>query len=223
MALQNTKTALVAGATGLVGSELLHVLLNNPYYLTVITLTRRPLNLSHPRLLQIVTDFDKLNEFEMLIGATDVYCCLGTTMKKAGSKAAFKLVDYEYPLQLAQLAHKNQCQHYLLVSSMGASAKSVLFYNQVKGQVEDGLQQIPFQRLSIFQPSLLLGKREEHRPTEAFAQRTSKALRFALQGGLKKYRPIQANTVAQAMFQVAQQPQTGINTYTSNQIEALAG
>ena len=217
----NRRTAIVAGATGLIGSELLQLLLDTDYYTTVVSLTRSYLDFKHDKLLQFVIDFDRIDEVKELLGATDIYCCLGTTMKKAGSKEAFRKVDFDYPLQLAKLALENESKQFFLVSALGADTNSMFFYNQVKGELEDKVKQLGYQSVHIFQPSLLLGAREEQRTGEQIAKAISKGISFALAGPLKKYKPIEANTVATAMYKKAMERTDGVHTYSSNEIEAM--
>lgn len=217
----NRKTAIVAGATGLIGSELLQLLLDTDYYTTVVSLTRSELDFKHEKLLQIVIDFDRIDEVKELLGATDIYCCLGTTMKKAGSKEAFRKVDYDYPLQLAKLALENESKQFFLVTALGADSSSMFFYNQVKGELEDEVKKLDYPSVHIFQPSLLLGAREEQRTGEQIAKAISKGISFALAGPLKKYKPIEANTVATAMYKKAMEKVEGKHAYSSDEIEAM--
>ncbi len=127
------KTAIIAGATGLVGKELLQNLLDNKNYEKVISIVRRKTSLNHPKLEQKIIDFDNLDEIASELIADEYFCCLGTTMKKAGSKEKFADVDYLYPVNLATIAQANNAKKYLLISAMGADKKSIIFYNKVKG------------------------------------------------------------------------------------------
>ena len=158
-----TRTALIAGATGLTGSALLKILENAETYSKIIILTRRPSENRHLKVEEIVTDADSLSLHNTKLIADDIFCCLGTTIKKAKSRDAFKKVDLYYPLELAKLTKQNGATRFFVVSSMGANEKSKIFYSKVKGTLEKELIHIGFNALHIFRPSLLLGKRNEFR------------------------------------------------------------
>lgn len=218
------KTALIAGATGLIGQALLQRLLQDDAYATVYVLSRRPVKEEHPKLKQIlIEDFDRLAEMAEMPQVQDIFCCLGTTMKKAGSKEAFRKVDYTYPFELAKLAAMNGASQYLLVSALGAKANSLFFYNRVKGEVEEAISKVSqFRAVHIFRPSLLLGEREENRAGEGFAQKLSEWLKPLMRGPFKKFRPIEGNAVAEAMQKLAhQQTIRGVHIHESEEIKAL--
>lgn len=202
-----SKTALLAGATGLVGQQVLQNLLETPYYSEVKVLTRRPLGITNPRLTEIITDFD--NPDRALIRADDVFCCLGTTIKKAGSKEAFKKVDLDYPVRIAEYAKINGAGKYLIVTAMGADSKSVFFYNRIKGEVQEKLAAMKFDSLHILQPSLLLGNRAEIRTGEKIGEVLSKLFAPLMNGSLKKYKAIESSKVARAMVSLARKPEKG--------------
>lgn len=216
------KTALLAGASGLVGNELLHILLNSPHYKEVKVLVRRPLDMAHEKLEQVVTDFDKLDDYANHFDVDDVYCCLGTTIKKAGSQSAFKKVDYEYPLKMAELAKSQQVKNFLIITALGADAESKVFYSRTKGQLQVRLKKTGLTALHIFQPSLLLGDRQEFRLGEKAATVLSPAISKLLKGKMKKYKPVEARNVALAMYEVAQIERTGNYTYPSDRIEKIS-
>lgn len=211
----------MAGATGMVGKALLQQLLADEYYRTIITVTRRELGFTHEKLVQVVVPFDELAEVAQLLEVTDVYCCLGTTMKKAGGKEQFRQVDYDYVLGLAELTKQQGCENFYLVSSIGANPKSMFFYTRVKGEVEEALKGVGFQGLHIFRPASLTGDRQENRPGERFGLWFLRVFNFALVGGLKKYRPITDEQVAKGMRMIAHQAKSGVHTYESDQIQAL--
>jgi uncharacterized protein YbjT (DUF2867 family) len=216
------KRALVAGSTGLVGSHLLSDLLDSEYYTDVIALVRRPIELSNSKLKQVICNFELLADYAPCFeGIHDVFCTLGSTIKKAGSQDAFRSVDFEYPLQLAKLSAAQGVKQYFLVSAMGADEKSRIFYNRVKGEVERSVQEVGLPSIHIFRPSLLLGDRVEFRIAEKLASKLIPAFSFLLVGRLKKYRPIRAADVALAMIRVAQMDETGMHTYLSNEIYDL--
>ncbi|EMR02100.1 oxidoreductase [Cesiribacter andamanensis] len=217
------RTALVAGASGLVGKHLLELLLEDPRYGTVQVLTRRKLKKQHPRLEQLVVDFDALDQHAPFTGVQDVYCCLGTTMKKAGSKEVFRKVDYVYPLALARLAAQGGAEQYLLITAMGANKGSLFFYNRVKGEVEEAVSKIPnYKSIHIFRPSLLLGDRKEDRLGEDLAGRVTKLLRPLMVGPFRPYRPIKARDVARGMLHAAFSGSRGVVLHASEDIKKLA-
>lgn len=218
----NNKTALLAGASGLVGNELLHILLDSPYYSRVKILVRRPLDMAHEKLEQVVTDFDKLDHYAHHFDVDDVFCCLGTTIKKAGSQDAFKKVDYEYPLKMAEMAKSQQVKNFLIITALGADAESKVFYSRTKGQLQVRLKKTRLTALHVFQPSLLLGERQEFRLGEKAATVLSPIISKLLQGKMKKYKPVEARDVALAMYEVAQIERTGNYTYPSDRIEIIS-
>jgi len=215
------KTALIAGATGLIGKTLLNCLLEADVYNKVIVLTRKPLLIENEKLKQVIVDFNNLSQYKLELKADDVFCCLGTTIKKVGTQEAFKKVDLVYPMEIAQLTKENGAQQFLVVSSMGASSKSSIFYSQVKGTMENEIQRIGFESVHFFRPSLLLGKRAEFRLGEYFGTVFFKLFSWLFVGKLKKYRGIQAATVARAMCKTAQLSRKGINIYLSDKIAEI--
>lgn len=216
------KSALIAGATGLTGSELVKVLLEDPAYDKVKVLTRRPLDLEHPKLEQVKADFFRLDQYGEHFKVDDVFCCLGTTIRKAGSQKAFRRVDYDYPVKIAELAKANGATKFLVISAMGADAKSNVFYSRVKGQMEEALKRMDFSSLHIFRPSLLLGKRDEFRLGEKAASLLAPAFSPILRGGMKKYKPIEAADVAKAMCKAAKSEEQGVFVHSSDKIAELA-
>jgi len=193
--------ALVAGATGLVGRELVSQLAESKLYNSVHVLTRRHFNIMHPKIISHVIDFENLEKFKCETAIQDVYVCLGTTIKKAGSQENFKKVDFEYVVTLAKWAKENKVEKFALISSMGANHLSKInFYLRTKGQVEQALQQWNFKNLIILRPSLLLGEREEFRLAEKISSIIFKPLLPLMMGKMRKYRPVQARNVAAAMI-----------------------
>lgn len=217
------RNALIAGASGLTGRQLLSLLLNSNTYDNVYVLTRRPLELNHPKVKELVTDFDNLESVE-LPPVEDVFCCLGTTLKKAGSKEAFRKVDFGYPLELAKLAAGAGASQYLLVSALGANKSSFFFYNRIKGELEEEISKVSqYKKIAIFRPSLLLGEREGERPGEGMAKILMRLFKPLLRGPFRKYRAIHARTVANGMMRVARQTEDrGIRIYESEEIKPLA-
>jgi len=217
-----SKSALVLGASGLVGGHCLDLLLADPTYAQVRVLVRSPLPHQNAKLQQHLCDFTQLEKYADLIRAQEVFCCLGTTIKKAGSQAAFRQVDFEYPRAGAELAVRNGAEQFLLVTALGASARSSIFYNQVKGELEVAMQKLPFRALHIFRPSLLLGRRGEFRRGEKIGEVLMKPLSFLLRGSWRKYRPIFARAVATAMVNVAKMNLAGYHIYESDRMQELA-
>ncbi len=215
------KSALIAGATGLIGNDLFNGLVEEDYYQTVYLLTRRPVSKASERIKELVVDFDNFDE-RAIPEVDDVYCCLGTTMKKAGSKNAFRKVDYHYPLKIAQLTQQKGAHQFLLVSALGADKKSRFFYNQVKGEVEEAIAAVGFKTLHIFRPSLLLGPREETRVGERIGKIIMRGISPFMAGKFRKYRPIQSKTVADAMRKIAKKDLSGPYIFESDKIKILA-
>lgn len=209
------KTALVLGATGLIGDLLTRRLVESSVYERVKVLVRKPLLWQHPHLQETQFDFDRPNG--LLTRADDVFCCLGTTMKKAGSRGAFRKVDYQYPLDVARLSLSNGAQQFAIVTAMGADTDSTFFYNRVKGEVERDLTALRFPTLLIFRPSLLLGNRNENRFGERLAEGAMRLLSPLIPA---KYKGVEASKVANAMLTTMQQGLTGKHVYESDQLQA---
>ncbi len=178
------KIALVAGATGLIGKYLLEELSKSSYYQKVYVLVRKPGNTTGAE--EIISDYESLVASSLPKEITDVFCCLGTTISKAGSQENFRKVDHEYVLKLAKLAKEKGARSFLVVSALGADPKSFVFYNRVKGEMEKDLEKIGFSFLGIFRPSLLEGEREEIRPGEVVGHLFAKVVNPLLWSGLGK-------------------------------------
>ena len=210
------KTALLAGATGLIGGQLLGLLLEDNRYRKVIAISRKPLDVSHPKLQNTVLDFEQLKKHSLELKSDDIFCCLGTTMKQAKSKAAFRKVDFEFPVELARIGKELGAGNYLLVSALGASNNSSIFYNQVKGEAEDSISKTGIRSLHIFRPSLLMGPRSEKRAGEDAAKWFYKFFGFIIPA---KYKSIESIKVARAMVSFAQQPESGIFIHESLELQ----
>lgn len=212
------RTALIAGASGLVGGECLQRLLESDAYAKVTVVTRRSLGAAakHPKLREIIVDFARLDRVRADLRADHVFCALGTTIRKAGSQAKFRQVDFEYPRHLAQLALANGARHFSLVSSLGASSKSRVFYSRVKGELEDALHAMGWPSLCLLRPSVIAGNRQESRPLE----RLSEAL---LWFGPATYRPVAAGRIAAAMVATALREPPGVTILASREIPRAAG
>lgn len=217
------KKALIIGATGLVGRELLTELLQDEQYEAVYAIVRRPLAFQHPKLKEVVSDFEQLGDvIPEAYAVEDVFCCLGTTIKKAGTREVMYRIDVTYPLTVAKLAKELGARHFLVISSAGADAKSKVWYTKMKGELEQQLKSIGYKALSILHPSLLLGEREEHRPMEKLSENLVRGL---FQGLIKKQIPaqigIEAKVVAKAMLVIAADNPEGTITYGAKAIHSL--
>jgi uncharacterized protein YbjT (DUF2867 family) len=216
------KTALVFGATGLVGGFLTDFLLMHPSYKKVKTFGRNPLDKDHSKLENLVVDLNDPQSFSHLVKGDDLFLCIGTTMAKAGSKEAFYKVDFEYNYNVASLAEKNGVNQCLLVSSVGADENSIFFYSEVKGKLENAIKDLSFWSTHIFQPSLLLGERNENRWGEEVAGVLGRVINRFTGGLLNKYKPVEADVVAKAMVEAAQKFESGIHIYPSHYLQELA-
>lgn len=218
------KKALLVGATGLIGSYLLEQMLNDDYYYEVVVLTRKPLNIQHIKLKAYIIDFENLEACSHLIKVDDVYCCLGSTFKKAKTKEQFYKVDFVYPTEIAKIAKFNGATHFSIVTAMGACKTSTFYYNRVKGEVEEAIEHLQFKSTHIIRPSLLLGEREEFRLAEEIGKVVAKGLEFMMIGSLRKYRPIEAKAVAVAMYQLGKEAcklQGGFRIFESPLLQAI--
>lgn len=213
------KTGIIFGSNGLVGSKLLILLLESGEYSKVKVFVRRELPIKHPKLEQIITDFDNIDLVSDQIYGDDIYLCLGTTMAKAGSKDAFYKVDFTYTLQAASFASKNNVKKLCLISSMGADKSSSVYYSKVKGEIEASSAALNFETTHIVRPSLLLGERGEKRVGERIGIVMSGLLKFLFIGPLAKYKPIQDKQVASAMYHLMQTDLKGLCIHESNKLQ----
>ncbi len=214
----NNKSALIAGATGLVGGHLLKLLLNCQHYDKVTVLTRSSLNLNNEKIAEVIIDFDDLENHKAHLHADQVFCCLGTTMKKAGSKQKFNKIDHDYPLNLARLTQHNGSSDFMLISAIGANPDSLFFYNKVKGQTERDIEKLSFNTFHIIRPSLIIGQRPEKRPLEEITGKMSTLFNKLLFGQFKKYQSINAEQIAKAMFAIAQLNTQGAHIHQSDEL-----
>jgi uncharacterized protein YbjT (DUF2867 family) len=208
----NRKTAALIGATGLIGSHILELIQADDDLKSIRVLVRRPVTFNHPKIKVIVIDFTDETEFRAGVAGCDtVFVSVGTTQKKVkGDKAAYRKVDYDIPVNAARFCSETGCKSFLVVSSVGADNRSSNFYLKLKGEVEDKISSTSIPSISIFRPSMLLGKRNESRPMETVAQAISKPL-----GALfpSRYKPIKASDVARAMIAASKQNKTGFRIY----------
>jgi uncharacterized protein YbjT (DUF2867 family) len=217
-----SRTALLLGATGLVGSHCLDQLLADSRYSRVTILTRRPFtgaDNSEGRLDARVVDFDRLTE-QWDFTATDVYCCLGTTMNS--SREEFQRVDHDYPVEAARLAHDNGAQRLAIVSAVGANAGSRLSLLRVKGETERDVATLGYDCVEIFQPGTLLGDRTKPRSGQGIANAVGPVAARVMVGPLARFRPVRSETVATAMIAALQLERPGVHANTNKDIVALA-
>jgi len=215
--IKDKKTAVIFGASGLVGGHCLRLLLERETYHQVLSFGRRKVPINHEKLTQYIIDFEKMDLFSDKIKGEDVFICLGTTRKKAG-RAGFIKVDFDYSFQAAKFAVMNGANQILLVSSVGADTESFLLYSKTKGQLEEAVKRLPFWATHILQPSILLGNRGENRVGERIASTISSTINRLSEGILGIYTPIEAETVAKAMVQLAQGIEGGVHTHTSAEL-----
>ena len=211
MSASKPLTALVAGPTGVVGRALVQQLLESPRYAVVKALTRRPLGFAHPRLQEVLLTGENPAQLGAALAADDVFCCLGTTLKVAGSKAAFERVDYHLVVELARAVKVQGAMQFLVVSAAGSSARSLAFYSRVKARMEQAVTELGFASTQIVRPSLLISDRAESRPGEWLAMKIMPALNPLLTGKLAIYRAVKAEDVAAAMLTLATREQAGVH------------
>lgn len=209
------KSALVIGATGLVGRECVKQLAARPEFERVTALARRPLpgDLQSPRLRTVLIDFDRVDEWPDVFRTDHVFCAFGTTIKQAGSQERFRQVDFEYPLRIARLARAAGACHFLLVSSVGANPASRGFYLRVKGELENAITALGFPSVTVVRPSLLLGDRQEFRLGEALAMRLSWAFP-------RKYRAVRVRDVARVLVNAAVEDRPGLRIIENAEVLA---
>jgi uncharacterized protein YbjT (DUF2867 family) len=219
--LNKEKKALIIGATGLIGNELVKLVSQSDYYQRIYLLVRRKTGFESDKVIEILADFEYLKESLKSIHADDIYNCLGTTMKNAGSKEEFYKVDFSFPIEIARIMKKKGSETFLNVSALGAKKSSIIFYNRVKGELEEALRDTGFKSLIIFRPSLLLGNRKEKRTGEDIAKKTYKVLDKIFVGPFRKYSGINGQTVAYAMFEMAKRKPQGLTILESNKIKEV--
>ena len=209
------RNVLLLGATGLVGRELLSLLFEDGDVRRVVVIARRPTGATHAKLDEHVIDLDAMDAHADLFKVDQIFCALGTTIKQAGTKERFRVVDHDYPLTAARLGKARGATHYLLVSALGANAESRVFYNRVKGEVERDVIALGYRTTTIARPSLLLGHRDEYRRGEHLASK------FAWLTP-SKYKPIYAHDVAKALLRLSREDAPGVRVVESRELRALA-
>lgn len=214
--------ALVFGSTGLVGSHLLTELLDSGHYSEIIAFNRRSSPAIPENIKEVIVDFGNVESLSSYFTpSSHIYICLGTTIRKAGSIDKMDFIDRRLPLMIAELASKQGVQRVSIVSSIGANANSRNYYLRIKGEMEEGISKIPFQRTVIARPSILLGKRNEFRFGEYIGKGFTKVLNPLMLGGLRKYRGIHASTVAKAMVKALHEG-TGLTIIESEILKQIA-
>jgi uncharacterized protein YbjT (DUF2867 family) len=217
------QTAVVIGATGLTGNSLVTLLLHDNRFSKVKVLLRSPSLKQRPGLEPVIVDFDDEESLTSALHGDVLFCCIGTTIAKAGGKENFRKVDFEIPVRCATIAHRQNIQQFLLMSTTMAKPDSTNFYARTKGETEQAIEKLGFPALHIFRPSVLLGMRKEFRFGEWIGKFLLLVFYFLLQGRWKKYRPIKAANVAKAMVNVAASNISGTHVYESDAIKELAG
>lgn len=215
------KTAIIIGSTGLTGSYLLDILLKSDMYNKVVSFVRKGTGITHEKLQEYIVDFDDPDSYKDMVKGHDLFCCLGTTIKKAGSQAAFERVDLVYPVEFAKIAAENGVLQYLIISSLGANAESGNFYLRTKGKCEEEISATTIPSVSIFRPSLLLGDRKEFRLGEQLSKYLMAFFSLFMFGKLRKYKPVKSQIVANAMYHIAQQNVASTHIYESDDISRL--
>ncbi|WP_286272385.1 NAD(P)H-binding protein [Thalassotalea hakodatensis] len=210
------KTAIVIGATGLIGHHLLTQLLADSTYSKIVALTRKPIEYNHEKLVNHVIDFNNLNKYQDYFIGDILFSCLGTTKKQAGSIENQRMVDVDYQYQAAKMAAENGVAHYVLVSSSGANKNANSAYFKMKGELEDKVKPLSFQRISILQPSLLLGERDHFRLGEVLSSYLLPII--CKLPFLKRYRPIEGVQVATKMLNVSKAQKEPFEIYTLDEL-----
>ena len=216
------KVALIAGASGLVGSYALQTLLGAPDYSRVWALTRRPLGKEHPRLANRIVMFERMTDQLKGLVANDAFCAIGTTIRDAGSQEAFRAADVNAVLLFARAARAAGATRFVVVSSVGADSNSKKFYLRTKGEMEESVADVGFTSVDILQPSLLLGARKSMRFLEMAGQLVAPLVNPLLSGSKEAYRAISAETVGRAMLGAARAGRRGVYRYTYGEIRKLA-
>ncbi len=201
------------------GRNYFEQLIEEPAYSQIHILVRKAIEINPDKVVQHIIDFNELDKFEINEPINHVFCTLGTTIKKAKTKENFRKVDYDYVFELGKKAKQWNTEKFLVVSSLGANAKSAIFYNRVKGEIEKTLSELRLNQLFIFRPSLLMGNRKEHRAGEKSAIAVYKIINPLFIGPLKKYKGIQASQVAKGMMQTALNNKEQFKIFESDEIQ----
>ncbi len=214
------RKAIVIGATGLVGGQLMELLLNDSRFESVKIFVRRTANITHPKLTEHIVDFDAPDTWKKLVTGDVLYSAMGTTLRVAGSKEAQYKIDYTYQYNVARTAAANEVKEYVLISSAGAAIDSKIFYSRMKGELERDIKRLPFETIHIIRPGLLAGERVQVRTGEKIGIGVMNAI--SIIPGLGKLKPIQGREVAQAMINATFRHVVGIHTYSLGEVFDLA-
>jgi uncharacterized protein YbjT (DUF2867 family) len=219
----NGQTAVIVGATGLIGSLLLQKLLKDDAFSKVIALTRKLSEIPHPKLENIVVDFNQMDTIRNSFDRADViFCAVGTTQKKVkGDQDAYRKVDFDIPLNIGKIGLEKGVKQFIFVSSIGANSHSNNFYLRLKGEVENAVSELGYHCLYIIRPSMLLGRRSEFRLGETIGQAVMRSASVMFFGPMKKYYPVKAHDVAEAMLQAAKEKKPGINVIQYEELTKL--
>lgn len=215
------KKAIVFGATGFIGSHLLRELLNSPDYERVITVTRKPLALSHPKLTTLIGDLASLPALKPQLVADEVFIALGTTRKHTPDEAEYYKIDHDYPVLAAEIAQANGAKSVFLVTAVGANARSSVFYVRTKGEVERDVLALNFDHTHIFRPSMILGERDEDRPRERMIIAVWNVINPLLVGPVDRYRGLAGEEIARAIAKAAQHASGKVRIYHWREMAAL--
>ena len=214
--------AVIVGASGLIGRNLVNTLLLTHDYSEVISISRKKLPIHSGKLKQVIAEFDDVDEYEEYITGRALFCCLGSTRSKTPDKKEYYKIDHDHPVRLAEIALKNGVEQYHLVSSLGADANSSNFYLKMKGETEEDIKKVGLKALCIYRPSILVGERTESRQMERMAIKFILLISPLLIGPFRKYRAIHAKAVAKAMYKTSLKPREGVYIYSSEQIKKRA-
>ena len=197
------KTAAIFGSSGLIGKSILLKLLKSDNYSRVKAFVRSEIEIDHPKLDIIITDFSKLDEIEYLLNVDECYFCIGTTRRKTPRKTDYIKVEYELPIKIAEICKRKDIDKFIYISSLGANPNAASLYLKNKGKTENDLKNLKFKKLIIVRPSILVGERKENRIGEKLGLLIMNSLSILLMGKLKKYKPIKAMVVANSIFKIA--------------------
>jgi len=217
-----SKTAIVFGATGLVGNLLLEELINSGNYKSIRIFVRHSSDVSEPSVEEIITDFSVPESYLSKIKGDDLFICTGTTIRKAGSVANVEKIDRDLPAMVAEAAFKNGVKRIAVVSSIGADTTSKNYYLRIKGEMEENIIKLGFEKTVIVRPSILLGERKEKRAGEIVGKAVMKAIQPVFTGKFRKYRPIHGRDVAKAMITLLEKGE-GKNVFESDELKQISG
>lgn len=213
--------AIIAGASGLIGSNLLNILLESEQHDEILVLVRKELPVQHKKLVQLILNFDNLEQHAQVVTGHAVFSCLGTTKAQTPDATQYRKIDFDYPLQLARIARQNGIKQFHVVTAIGADKNSFAAYSKLKGELEEELQKVGFPTLHIYQPSMLVGRTDNSRFGEKALVAIFKWINPLLVGSLKKYRSIKGSTVANAMFKKSLEPDNGTFIHPSDKIQNI--